>query len=224
MYEAQNFGLMADVFKEMNMTYYPFVKRMAGLFQFNVTDDVFFTMKTMTRVFDASSVDRFLGRPLPEGFTEADYLNVRHLTSFYYYIAMSNNNSLMVNTFKFQKLINTFDLRTKLPSTYSLKWTHLSGHDTDILAMHLALNISNAACTEELYRKGSTSAVECEQGGVDYAGNVIIELHSNNAKDFFIKVRSNGKYMKICSKASYECDYAEFKSLIRKSMTTKNMD
>ena len=57
---------------------------------------------------------------------------------------MSNNNSLMVNTFKFQKLITTFDLRTRLPDSYALKWVHLSGHDTDILAMHIALNISSA--------------------------------------------------------------------------------
>lgn len=39
-----------------------------------------------------------------------------------------------------------------------------------------------------------------------------------------MKVRSNGKYMKICAKATYECDYSEFKSLIRKSMTAKSID
>lgn len=53
---------------------------------------------------------------------------------------------------------------------------------------------------------------------------MIIELHSNDAKNFFVKVRSNGKYMKICGKANYQCDYLDFKALIRKSMTTDNMD
>lgn len=161
----------------------------------------------LTRVYDTANVDKYLGRPLPDGFTNEDFLNARHFMNYYYYVAMSNNNSLMVNTFKFQKLINTFDLRTKLPETYALKWTHLSGHDTDILAMHIALNISNYTCTEELYRRGSTKSIECEQGGVEFAANVIIELHSNNGKDFYIKVRSNGKYMRICSKATFECDY-----------------
>ena len=30
--------------------------------------------------------------------------------------------------------------------------------------------------------------------------------------------------MRICSKSTYECDYTEFKSMIRKSMTTQNME
>lgn len=49
----------------------------------------------------------------------------------------------MFNTGKFQKLLNVFDIRTRLPNNYALKWTFLSGHDTDIIAMHLALNFSH---------------------------------------------------------------------------------
>jgi hypothetical protein len=121
------------------------MKRMSILFNFTLQNATFLQL---VRCYDAAVVDLFLGRPWPNGFTQDDFKNVEHFANWYYYVAMGNNNSLMVNTFKFQKLINTFDLRTRLPETYALKWTHLSGHDTDILAMHLALNISSAECTE----------------------------------------------------------------------------
>jgi len=39
-----------------------------------------------------------------------------------------------------------------------------------------------------------------------------------------VKVKSNGKYMKICGKTNMQCDYLEFKTLIKKSITTKNME
>lgn len=31
---------------------------------------------------------------------------------------------------------------------YPLKWTHLLGHDTDVAALHLALNTSSPDCIE----------------------------------------------------------------------------
>lgn len=52
----------------------------------------------------------------------------------------------MYNSGKFQKILNVFDLRVRLVDNYALKWTFLSGHDTDIIAMHLALNLSSSQC------------------------------------------------------------------------------
>ena len=98
---------------------------------------------TLTRVYDAASVDRYLGRPLPAGFTEEDYKNAQHMTNWYYLVAMSNNNSLMANTLKLQRLINHFDLRSRLLNNYPLKWTMMFAHDTDILSIHIGLNTSS---------------------------------------------------------------------------------
>lgn len=92
----------------------------------------------------------------------------------------------------------------------------MSGHDTDILALHLALNISSYTCTEELFRKGSTSALNCEQGGNDFASNLIFELYTDDNIFFNVKVRSNGKYVKLCNKNSEVCDYYTFKNMIKK--------
>jgi hypothetical protein len=79
----------------------------------------------------------------------------------------------MANTFKLKKILQMFDSRIKPFSNQTIKWTMLLGHDSDMLAMYHALNISSAICTEELYQNGSTSAIECEQGGVLYAANII---------------------------------------------------
>lgn len=54
----------------------------------------------------------------------------------------------MDNTFKLQKIMDNFDLRIKIPNNRGIKWTFVSGHDTDVLALHQALNISSPQCTE----------------------------------------------------------------------------
>jgi hypothetical protein len=57
----------------MNLTYYPFIKRMATMFNFTVDNKSFLSL---TRCYDAVSVDMYLGRPLPNGFTNDDYKNL----------------------------------------------------------------------------------------------------------------------------------------------------
>jgi len=127
----------------MNATYYPFFKKLAPMFNFSLSTASFYTM---LRVMDVVNVDNYLGRPLPINFTEDDTQNVFHLGNWYFYIAELNNNSIMFNTGKLQKILSVFDMRTRIPETYALKWTFLSGHDTDIIAMHLGLNLSSAQC------------------------------------------------------------------------------
>jgi hypothetical protein len=53
----------------------------------------------------------------------------------------------MLNSGKFKKIIEVFDERIIKNNTFPLKWTFLSGHDTDIIAMHLALNLSSVECS-----------------------------------------------------------------------------
>lgn len=127
----------------MNATYYPFFKKLAPMFNFSLSTASFYTM---LRVMDVVNVDNYLGRPLPNNFTDDDTKNIFHLANWYFYIAELNNNSIMFNTGKLQKILSVFDMRTRIPDTYALKWTFLSGHDTDIIAMHLGLNLSSAQC------------------------------------------------------------------------------
>lgn len=134
---------MQEVVDEMKTTYYPFMKKMEKMFNFTLTNN---SLYEMLRCYDAANVDKHLGRPLPPGFTEDDYQNLRHLANWYYLATETNNNTLMINTAKFTRIFSLFDTRARIPDSYALKWTFLSGHDTDIIAMYLGLNISSATC------------------------------------------------------------------------------
>jgi hypothetical protein len=61
-YKDKNFELKAALINQMNETYYPFIQRMAPMFNFSPQNATFYTM---VRSFDVINVDTYLGRPLP---------------------------------------------------------------------------------------------------------------------------------------------------------------
>lgn len=88
--------------------------------------------------------------------------------------------------------------------------------------MQTDLNLSSFGCVEDMYRKGKTDEINC-QNTVPFAASLIYELHSDNDKDFYVMVRSQGKYMFLCGKQSNKCDWADFKTRLQKSIIT-NVD
>ena len=48
----------------MNMTYYPFMKKMADIFNFTTLN-----FSTLDGLHDAIVVDKYLGRPMPQNFS-----------------------------------------------------------------------------------------------------------------------------------------------------------
>lgn len=84
------------------------------------------------------------------------------------------------------------------------------------------MNLSSFQCIEDLYRKGKTDALNC-QPDAGYASSLIFELHSDNDKDFYVMVRSQGKYMNLCEKSSIKCSYTEWKNRLKRNMIT-NVD
>lgn len=188
----------------MNLTYYPFLKKMTQIFFKNQTQTI--SIAQSVDLFDTLHVDHYLGKPLPSSITQSDYDNLQHLNSWYYTFIMSKNLSHLVNTYKLKKVINECENRVRLIETYATKMTVISCHDTDIAALYTDLNISSSQCVEELYRKGKTDALNC-QTDVGFASNLVIELHSNDGKGFYIMVRSNGKYVNLCEKQQTKCDY-----------------
>lgn len=56
----------------MNLTYAPFMKKLISLF--NLPSNA--TFQTVSDVYDVLHVDKYLGRPLPANFTQADFLNL----------------------------------------------------------------------------------------------------------------------------------------------------
>lgn len=57
----------------MNMTYYPFFKKLSPMFNFSMSS---VSLYTMLRVWDGINVDNYLGRPLPSNLTKDDEKNV----------------------------------------------------------------------------------------------------------------------------------------------------
>lgn len=102
----------------------------------------------ITNLYDTLTVDDYLGRPFPkDNFTREDYGNIVHLNYWYTNLLISHNVSRVMNAEKFRRVIRDFDGRISDPAQ-GLKWTFLSGHDSDLTAMLSDLNISSALCIE----------------------------------------------------------------------------
>lgn len=88
----------------MNMTYYPFLKKMTQLFFKNQSGTI--SIAQSVELFDTMYVDKYLGKNLPQTLTEEDFENLKHLNSWYYTFIMSGQLSHLVNTYKLKKVIN----------------------------------------------------------------------------------------------------------------------
>jgi hypothetical protein len=126
----------------MNLTYYPFIKKVAQLF--NLSSNT--TFPTLSSLFDTLVVDKYLGKAVPNGMTEADLDNLQHLHNWYNNVKYSANASKLINSRKFAKILSEFDNRVKNLAGYSLKWSFLSAHDTDVLPAQVDLNFSSFQC------------------------------------------------------------------------------
>lgn len=202
----------------MNLTYYPFMKKTIQVFNLSSNS----TFATLSSLFDTLIVDKFLGRPLPAGYTEDDLMNLQHLHNWLNNVKFSGTVSRVINSRKYTKVLNEFDNRIKNLNTYPLKWTFLSAHDTDVLPAQTDLNFSSYQCIEDIYRKGKTDALNC-QTDVGFASSVIFELHSDNGNDFYVMIRNQGKYMNLCEKPSTKCSYTEWRDRM-KNLILNNVD
>jgi len=74
-----------------------------------------------------------------------------------------------------------------------------------------------------VFRKGSSSSLNCE-GGSPFASSIVFELHSDNGKDFYVRVRNNGKYVYLCETAKIECSYNDWKVRVKKAVVANPDD
>lgn len=167
-------------------------------------------------VYGTLAADKYLGRPLPGvGFTQDDFLNMQHLHYWFNFLKLSNDLSKAINTGKLTKILADFDDRIAHPSEKSLKWTFLSAHDTDATCMMNDLNISSAQCVEDLYRTGQTEALNCSPAQ-EYATSLIYELHSEDGKEFVVRIRQDGEYVYLCERKEISCGYEEWRGRVKK--------
>ena len=91
----------------MNTTYTPFIRKTIQLF--NLSSDS--TFQTLSSLFDTLIVDKFMGRPLPTGYTQDDLDNLNHIFNWFNNVKYSGNVSKVINSRKFEKIISEFDKR-----------------------------------------------------------------------------------------------------------------
>lgn len=95
----------------MNLTYFPFLRRMAAVFNVPLSNMNF---SVLSSIYDTLTVDRSLGRPMPqENFTEDDYLNMRHLHLWFNFFKNRGSLAKAINSGKLRKIIADFDDRIK---------------------------------------------------------------------------------------------------------------
>ena len=71
------------------------MKRMSTLFNYTLPANPIYGM---LRIYDVVNVNKYLGRALPDGLTDDDQKNLRHLANWYYLATETNNNTLMINS------------------------------------------------------------------------------------------------------------------------------
>lgn len=202
----------------MVMTYTPFIKKTIQVFNLPANS----TLQNLSSLFDTLIVDKFMGRKLPSGFSDDDLMNLQHIHNWLNNVKFQGTIAKVINSRRFTKILSDFDNRIKNLTTYPLKWTFYSAHDTDVLPFQTALNFSSFQCIEEIYRKGKTDALNC-QTDVGFASSIIFELHSDNDKDFYVMIRSQGKYMNLCGRVDTKCGYNEWKGYM-KNLIIANVD
>ncbi len=97
-----NVNIQKPGYDEMNATSYPFFKKMSQMFNINLS---IMNFSRISSLYDTLTVDKYLGRPLPDDFTDADYLNQRHLHYWYNYFKINFNLTKAVNTGKLKKVM-----------------------------------------------------------------------------------------------------------------------
>ena len=143
-------------------------------------------------------VDKYLGRALPEEVTAGDISNMIHLLTYWNLMVNNFNLSKAYNSGKYKHVLNLFDGRKR--SSDGVKWSTLSIREGDIYSAMNDLNISSSRCIEEMWRRGTTDALNCASE-VPFASSLIFELHQEE-ESYQVKVRFNGRYINLCERAS----------------------
>jgi hypothetical protein len=137
----KNIDQQIDVYKQMNTTYWPFITKMTSIF--NLTGNV--TLGTISSLNGNIECALYRGKQSP--INDTDRLNIRHLDSWYKQFTYIKDLAKAVNRDRFAKILSVFDTRIKTPNSL-MKWTFLSGHDTDIIPAYNDLNFSSSKCIE----------------------------------------------------------------------------
>lgn len=136
--------------------------------------------------------------------------------ALYFVLYGTEEERRIANTPFFEELVSSFDdkILALAENRTSYKWKMFSAHDTTVSMITTGLNLTSYECVAKL--------LEQKRMGIDiskeddcflfpqYASNLIFELHQENNLHY-VKIKYNGKYVKICGNKDRKCRYEEFK-------------
>ncbi|KAL4428942.1 hypothetical protein ABPG74_011138 [Tetrahymena malaccensis] len=176
--------------------------------------------------------DRANGRYVPD-FTQELKDNSTYLTSLSWNFLFNQPELLRgLNQPFFSSFFDYTDPIVKKNNTEGLKWVMFSAHDTNVQLISAALNFTSIDCLLALrfeeYRKKDQAFYNCEYYP-HFTSNIIFELHLSDKpteengvqiqqNEYYLKIRRDGKFMKLCEKNSTICSYNEFNQRIQQFM------
>lgn len=174
-------------------------------------------MKKAAQIYDVFQNNIWAGNEIPSLSKETwDALEFIYNQDLYFVLFGSEEQKRLVSTPFFEEIVNTFDdrLEADKKNSTSFKWKMFSAHDTTVGMISTGLNITSYECIDKLLAKKSSGIDVLKDDECflypEYASNIIIELHDESGNNV-VKVRYNGKYVKICGKEERSCPYEEFK-------------
>lgn len=160
-----------QTYENITLSYMPLILRMRQLFGLRDSE---LTLVGMSKLYDTLLCDKYLGKGLPPGMSEPDYLNLQHLHYYLYMLIHSGTYTRIISTPLFERILLGLD--SAIETAGPTRMTVLSGHDTNICPTLSFLNLSSFQCIEDLYQgRPLDKYLNCENGP-GFAANIVIEL------------------------------------------------
>ena len=172
---------------------------------------------TVFDIYDVHQNFVYAGLEEPVKFNKELFRNMTfiHNIMVHFVYFGSEMQKRLLNTPIFNEIIRYFD--GKINKTEQLKFVYYSGHDRTISMILSGLNYSSPECIFEKYMgiKSNRTKDLCLEFA-EYAANILIELHENDAGVPEVMLRYNGTYLPMCgNSSSLRCNYNLFRSKLQ---------
>lgn len=148
-----------------------------------------------------------MGVPLPKNFTKTDR---RSLNYIYKYASSAVNRGVFARTVTTPTL-QFFGEKMRAASNKSrtTKMSLIFMHESGFWPYMYVLNLTNPECIKQKFEGKPITSLNCVED-IFYSSNILFELHEDIAFKQHIKIKYNGRYVKLCERDDIECPAEEF--------------
>jgi hypothetical protein len=163
----------------------------------------------LAALYDTLIADTYLGRPLPTKLTDKDLDKLYFIQRYLFSLVNEGEPARVFNAPFVNSMIANMQLAVQ-GKLGAKKLSILSAHDSNVVPLLVYFNLTSADCLKRQW-KNETVHENCAIP-IPFASNLLFELHQNDQtpSNYFVKVRYNGDYYKLCGKNSTECAFEEF--------------